>query len=1545
MSKVIIDEVEQLLDILKHGSASDLERLAADLIGELIDLPVRRAASGSQHGADAGAISIVNSIRIEAKRYRETTRLSERELLGEITQVIQVDPSIDAWILVSTTTVPEQISISLKKYGIGNGIPIIIIDRAGKVPILAQLCAAFPDVVQNTHGQEAGILAESISRKCDIQQARNTLRMEIKEWSAGWAMTTKHCCNVATKLLTDESESRFVFRQNLAVADSNAGLVHRDELITQFDNWKDEAIHGSPLLVIGEEGLGKSWVLAHWLFEHTNNEILLIYCSSSELRSLRDTTVNSVLTHILAKRISSLNEDYWLARFRRLNNAPIPDNPFIYLVIDGLNEVPKADWIGLFLDAQRDICRSRLRIIASCRTRYYEETLKRGQAWTTTPTIIEVPQYTPDQRDEALRLQGVNLSDLSESVLSLARKARVCRLITYMADRLKGVKQITYERLLFEYGKRFDPDARLGLNDDFWHAFLRELARNIQNGVPTARLSEVRTWIDITERETVEVALNDIIDGHLVQHSIGRPGFLDFDRDLVLVANGMALWKHLEKANTSDHHYISNLIARELEPLGGVDEQSHIIVSALAFALVSQSSPEVVRIIVASLIAEGICLQNLGPEDEAGLLSHTEFIPDGYLDTLSNLARIGRDDEAELVFRRIVDKADHDGVQTAISEVAVDWVRIINVNIGDEQDKPEPQRHRTKELLRWLGEIPSAGPLNVLGETIVVEVDGYHRLPLFAVRLMQAMPLSKSPLFWRRFAIASVLDNGQTLREHASWIVRFNQYDYEETCNLISKEADELLKRTPPVNADESLPRRAAAILLWLIKEDKYDIRARELVPKPDGWEMLAELTQDLNNSMFNLYPCQVESVLAESEQHIPILINRVSEWWADPDLSIPLSFVNKLKDHAERLSLTDIRTVSGRTAGDHHLTRAFPAIARCDPSTLTRLCRRILRDLVNRVDDNWSHLCHDMPNLWLIASTEDCAIAKRELERTDITDGDEDRHKYARALLFLLAFARDEPVQYPIALISDDVDSLTEQIILGFKELSTQEVERLFAVATERNTILAEWLFIKVLSHTESPTSLKIAQYLIEKTQSDVNNIRLHALYTLTKSQCGSVCHRFAETGWTWRNIENDAERRHGSDILINATPELPLKELLSRVAPWRLPFAAYQRGSPEDSRIIAKTITGLLSTDELVPRHLFDEHVRTEPTLARMPCESLSLEEPESAVFSVDGIAKLLDVETRRRELREAEQEALRLIAAERVNNHAFYGEWIKPKHLENLLDVAPDELGCWLSDIHGDAQDIKNKVRNASGFYLSLCELLLSRDPELGAKLWQILDQECHMVRFTGNAGLDLKLLMIFEAPECDEVVRLRDEHWKLSRINNNLSLFEVVLAAEAAGCSEWLETRINEDRQSDWPWQRERARFASALCLDPEFDRNALNREPDINTTREYIEYVTEKIAAQAVWQRHWLQTYCTADSPDDAFAAFTLFLEVADARWPLLLQKLSEDGVVMPDERNRYLHMRRRDIDSKVKKFNDDLKKNFLGNRTCPMLWPWLLMYQ
>lgn len=125
------ENITRLKRILTQGTSSALEKLAADLVSKVIELSVRRAGGGAQYGADAGAMTTVQTIRVETKRYQDSTSLRERELLGEIAQAIMRDPFIEAWILVCTRNVKESLSKALRDYGIHHGVPIFIIDWMG----------------------------------------------------------------------------------------------------------------------------------------------------------------------------------------------------------------------------------------------------------------------------------------------------------------------------------------------------------------------------------------------------------------------------------------------------------------------------------------------------------------------------------------------------------------------------------------------------------------------------------------------------------------------------------------------------------------------------------------------------------------------------------------------------------------------------------------------------------------------------------------------------------------------------------------------------------------------------------------------------------------------------------------------------------------------------------------------------------------------------------------------------------------------------------------------------------------------------------------------------------------------------------------------------------------------------------------------------------------------------------------------------------------------------------------------------------------------
>lgn len=56
-------------------------------------------------------------LRIECKRYADTTALHERQLLGEIDQAGARDAQLEVWVLVATRLVDETLRQSLTQKG------------------------------------------------------------------------------------------------------------------------------------------------------------------------------------------------------------------------------------------------------------------------------------------------------------------------------------------------------------------------------------------------------------------------------------------------------------------------------------------------------------------------------------------------------------------------------------------------------------------------------------------------------------------------------------------------------------------------------------------------------------------------------------------------------------------------------------------------------------------------------------------------------------------------------------------------------------------------------------------------------------------------------------------------------------------------------------------------------------------------------------------------------------------------------------------------------------------------------------------------------------------------------------------------------------------------------------------------------------------------------------------------------------------------------------------------------------------------------------
>src|SRR5688572_15984175 len=174
-------------ELQQEAKQDALERLAAALTGRILGVTVSVAQRGFQHGGDAGpAGRQERRFRLECKKYAETSPLSRRELLGEIDHALACDEALEAWILVATRPVPEQVAQDVIQHGEKNGVPVLVWDWSDhEIASLAALCASDPDLVETLFSKEAGRHSRDLVPFAAEPIA--ALRREMHSWCLGFA--------------------------------------------------------------------------------------------------------------------------------------------------------------------------------------------------------------------------------------------------------------------------------------------------------------------------------------------------------------------------------------------------------------------------------------------------------------------------------------------------------------------------------------------------------------------------------------------------------------------------------------------------------------------------------------------------------------------------------------------------------------------------------------------------------------------------------------------------------------------------------------------------------------------------------------------------------------------------------------------------------------------------------------------------------------------------------------------------------------------------------------------------------------------------------------------------------------------------------------------------------------------------------------------------------------------------------------------------------------------------------------------------------------
>lgn len=910
------------LDLLKGELESHddsvFEHLSANLISLLLDgVAVTVSKSGYQAGADAGTAGLRGRrLRIECKRYKESTSLRSRDLAGEVAESADEDELLEAWILMATKTVSENERKRALKQGQSNGIAVVVIDWTPPamglgICALASLCATWPDVVERYLGKKAADAARALTPF--VGEAVDNLRKDLEVWNIGYASVRGTSHKHLRSLWESRRQSRAYLGQDAAGGEVGVRLISRQAPHRALTDWWNSAAKpDAPVAVIGMEGVGKTWAALDWARGSCDDLPIALVVPSSAIAKDFDVSVAGVqelLTRMLKQNAnSSLTDTYWRTRVTRLLARPPTTGATFFLFLDGLNQHPNTDWTGLAQALQSDVLRGRVRLLVTCRRSYFEQDLRRLSQGGTIAVEIPVNVYDDAEFDEVLHLHGMSKDSLHESLRLLARTPRLFPLVFRLKDNAALKSDATVHRLLFEYGRDV-LEQRVGsyFTPDQWAHWLAERALHHRERIKDAGAflrPEPLTNLEISlaspalSTEHVQRRLSELVDGHLFEKKkVGVTVQMQLRKDAAVLGLALAL---LEALSDRDEDFDSQQAALEewLEPIGAIEQTTEILRAALSVSsAVAGMDGEVQS---DCLLVTWMSIQNPSASYEQDVLVFGDALPRSMLAVVERSSIRAHDAVRHLaiqVLRKLprtrVD--DWQFIEQRLSEWAGRLIVPRPENIADTSHYAKGHYDRIVERIGTA--VP--GDIIVLGVRLVLE---YQRREDTASAISGILEGHDLTQFKALFLTAAVREAAQVSGDGNAWngffwLSSVGSSDERITQEFLSQLAAEVLVTNAEPGVHPRFRNRVAALLLRLCGEEEMETRASEVDETfGNNWHYEEEYEDDPANSHFELERRHVDKVLASQDLSSRRRIDKIESFLADPTIVCPDTIVEALR-------------------------------------------------------------------------------------------------------------------------------------------------------------------------------------------------------------------------------------------------------------------------------------------------------------------------------------------------------------------------------------------------------------------------------------------------------------------------------------------------------------------------------------------------------------------------------------------------------------------------------------------------------------------------
>ena len=1537
-------QAELLAMLQADKTGKQLETLAAALIGDLAGVPVYVARSGFQHGGDAGpAGHSGRRFRIETKKYAATTELNQRELLGEIEQALSHDPALEAWVLVATRPVGEQLRQALVQKGEKDGVPVLILpwEETG-LTTLAALCASSPPTVKAQVSARAAALATILA---EVAAPRvEALVRDVSVWTPGFEALRRSAQEKLDALWSVPRASLAQFAQDVAVG-ARSCRISREGAKAQFDAWwAGPATQDAPLAVVGLEGVGKTWAMIDWLHAGVSAHTIVLTIPSSAAAGLTQVSV-AAAKRLIAERLQLVtgvrDTPHWARRLEALLKRPADEGPVLTLFLDGVNQEASTAWPELLMALQGPEFEGRLRVVLSTREHHFRTRLKSLKALAVRPSVARIDDFdiTPGgEFDQMLALEGLSRDELGEELVDRARNPRLFGLVVRLKDKLKDGRQLTLHRLLWEYG-RDSLGARGGrsFSEEEWREWLRGLAGRWRRGErpqTTAELGATVARADLAP-EDVAARLSDIIDGRFAN---ATGDGLEVSPVVVWHALGLGLLDRLSRLDGASPETLEADLNSWLDPISGLDQRAEILRAAVSIGLERDepARPAVLSVLVTAWLQS----QNISDAHREELTGLSGQLIEPLLDAAE--ASEGNNlRSARLSAVNAIRSADSSAeIDAVIMRRCAAWFDAIPLN-PDGIDHEDFKQRRLEQYRVRIGR-DEAGAAVILGR-VVRRINGGETLTAMAPSLMEARPLVAAIDVFEAAAVNQAVAKRCDAVDGLAWLVQLNGLNAEETREALRARAAELATRTPEAGVDPRLAAKAAANLLRLSGAEIDDLTAERIDTKLEAsWDYERDYLADPGKSLFELERRHAPAVLADAATPFHIKLSKASRFWSDPDFSAPEAFRAELAAAAARVDPAVLHRHSSATVEDHNFEQLAPALAREHPQLLADIGRRNVLSTRSATADQrvWAALgLRDE----LVLHDAETAEAVRALRLSD-HELDEGREAHASAIMLSYELQDLDALEQAQRLLDAGLKYVLVELSEVLKPLGAAEIDHLLArygsgSAAEQSDLLV------IISITADVVSDEVWRWIEARAEGLEGDPRGFAFQVLARMDPRRWGERLKAEGWSWSPTDHVWANHWGSYALVAATRGLEFEALAERLAPWQLGAAVVQRGEdPAEARLAADILTEVIRRDGAAPELGAQVTVEVSDEREHLPI-SVSLQEGGEEEVGAEALRRAFDGQARLEALNRASRIARERIREARGAGASLYLTEIQAKHLVPLVRAAPDAVASWIGGMGELTPDFRRRVQLAESAYLALCEALLAVRPTEGAALWRAL-RTTLTTRWLGRGGVEELLHIPFRVPPTAELAPIFDELRSLAGTPTDNAINDLVFAAEVNGRGDWVDTWQDEDVGSGVPWRELRAAVIDGARAA--IDRPASNAWPEgpPQTRLESLQRAAAVSRRRSAAARHWWMRLRDAPDGEEAYAAWWLYTETTSTTDGVWLrepeQRLGPDTPLLGPKLSQ-IALSAQELKRKRDKRHEKHKDKFLGRSIWKGLGPWTRM--